>query len=118
MFKGERGTLDVWRNEVLTFLVMEGVPDPDAKDSVVVGEYLSHRLISDTFWLVELCEYAPCEDLLDSFQVCLREPGECVIFPVTVSEETVQVRVVVKRLTGSFCGEDCGELTIVNSKRL
>jgi hypothetical protein len=62
---------------------------------VVLAEYLSHYIIGDTFSLVELCEYALCKGLLDCFKVYLLEPCEDAVFPESVSEETVQMRVMV-----------------------
>jgi hypothetical protein len=74
---------------------MKGVTHPDAKSCVVLGEYLRHVIISDKFSLVELSEYSFSEGILGSFKVYFREACEDAIFPVSVSKETVKVRVIV-----------------------
>ena len=50
---------------------MEGVPDPNAKASVILRENLRYIIVGDKLSLVELCEYPFSKGLLDWFEVYL-----------------------------------------------
>ena len=63
------GTLNVARDELLAFFVVEGVPHPDAEASVILRENLRHMIVRDKLSLVELREYSFSEGCLDSFEV-------------------------------------------------
>jgi hypothetical protein len=57
---------------------------------------------------VELREDSFSEGLLDCVKVYLSEPCEDAVPLVSISEESVEMRVMVQCLTGSLHGEDSG----------
>jgi hypothetical protein len=59
---------------------------------VVLSEYLCDVIISDKLLLVKLSEHPFSECLLNCVEIYLREPGEYIIFPEAVSEESMKVR--------------------------
>jgi hypothetical protein len=97
---------------------VEGVTHPDAKASVILREDLCCVIVRDKFSLVKLSEYPFSEGLLDCVKVYLSEPCEDTVPPVPVSEESVEMRVIVQCLTGSLHGEDSSELTLIHTEHL
>ena len=89
LFKREGSALDVACQELVAFFVMKGVPHPDAKAFVVLGEYLCHVIISDKLLFMELGEHPLSKGLLYYVDSYLREPGEHTVIPVAVSEHSV-----------------------------
>ena len=69
---------------------------------------------------MELSEHPFSKRLLDSFEFYLQESGEDAVFPVSVSEESVQVGMIVKCFPSSLslCGKDSGELTLFDTEHL
>jgi hypothetical protein len=67
---------------------------------------------------VELREYPFSEGFLDWFEVYLRKPCENTVLPVSVSEESVKVWMIVERLACCLHGEDSGEFTLVDAEYL
>ncbi len=63
-------------------------------------------------------EYPFSEGFLDWFEVYLRKPCENAVLPVSVSKESVEMRMEVYSLTGSLYGEDSGEFTLVDAEYL
>jgi hypothetical protein len=66
---------------------------------MILREYLCHVIVRDKLSLVELREYSFSECFLYGFKVYLQEPGEDAVVPISVSEKSVQVRVIVECLT-------------------
>ena len=62
---------------------------------MILREDLLKVIVSDKLLFVELCEYPFSEGLLDWFEVYLREPSEDAVLPVSVSEKSVKVRMIV-----------------------
>ena len=62
---------------------------------MILREYLCHVIVRDKLSLVELREYSFSEGFLDSFEGYLREAREYAVVPVSVSEESMQVRMIV-----------------------
>ena len=52
-------------------------------------------IVSDEFSLMELSEYPFSEGFFNSFEVYFPEAGEDAVFPVSVSEESMKVGVIV-----------------------
>jgi hypothetical protein len=67
---------------------------------------------------VKLREDSFSEGLLDCVKVYLSEPCEDAVPPVSVSEESVEMRVIVQCLTGSLHGEDSSELALIDTEHL
>jgi hypothetical protein len=80
---------------LFTLFVVERVAHPDAKASVILRENLCYVVVRDKLSLVKLCECPFGECFLDCFKDNLREPCEDAVVPVSVSEESVKVRMVV-----------------------
>jgi hypothetical protein len=74
---------------------VEGVAEPDAETRVVLREDLHYVIVRDKLLLVELCEDSFSKGLLYSFEVYFREACEDAVFPVSVSKESMKMRVVV-----------------------
>jgi hypothetical protein len=79
---------------------------------------LRHVIVRDKLSFVELCEYPFSEGFLDWFEVDLSEPGEYAVFPVPICQESVKVRVIIKRLAGCLHSEDSGEFPLVDAECL
>ena len=109
---------DVACYELLALFVVERVTEPDAETGVILRQALCHVIVSDELSLVERREHPFSEGFLDSFEVYLSESAESTILPVAVSEESVQVRVIVQRLTCRLHRKDGSELTLVYPKDL
>ena len=62
---------------------------------MILRENLRHVIVSDKLSLVKLCEDTVSEGFLHRFEVCLPEPGEDAVLPVSVGEESVQMRMIV-----------------------
>jgi hypothetical protein len=75
---------------------------------VLLREDLRYIIVSNKLQLVELREYPFSKGLLYGLKVYLSEPCEGAVLPVSVSEESVEMRVIVQCLTGSLHGEDSG----------
>ena len=58
-------------------------------------EDLRYVIVRDKLLLVELYEHSFSESFLDSFEVYLREACEDAVLPVSVSEKSVKVWMVV-----------------------
>ena len=97
---------------------MERVPKPDAEASVILRENLRHVIVRDKLSLVKLCEHPFSEGLLDCYKVYLQESGEDAVLPVSVSEESVKMRMKVKRITSGLYGEDSSEFALLDAERL
>jgi hypothetical protein len=100
--KGQGSTLYVACNELLAFFIVERVPKPYPEASVILRENLRHVLVSYKLSLVELREYSFSEGCLDCFEVYHPKPREDAVLPVTVSEESVKMRMKVKRITSGL----------------
>jgi hypothetical protein len=59
-------------------------------------------------------EYPFSKGFLDSFEVYLQESGEDAVLPVSVSEESVKMRMKVNSITSGLYGEDSSKFTLVN----
>jgi hypothetical protein len=64
---------------------------------VILREDLCHVIISDELALMELREYPFSEGILDCFKDNLREPCEDAVLPVSVSEKSMKVRMMLCR---------------------
>jgi hypothetical protein len=73
---------------------------------VLLREDLRYIIVSNKLQLVELREYPFSEAFLYGYKVYLSEPCEDAVLPVPVSEESVEMRVIVQCVTGSLHGED------------
>jgi hypothetical protein len=62
---------------------------------VTLRENLCYVIVRDKLSLVKLCEYSFSEGFLDSLEVYLQESGEDAVLPVSVSEYSVKVGVIV-----------------------
>jgi hypothetical protein len=62
---------------------------------VFLREDLRYVIVRDTLLLVELCEYSFSEGILKRLKVYLREACEDAVLPVSVSEKSVKVWMVV-----------------------
>jgi hypothetical protein len=62
---------------------------------VILREDLRHIIVSNKLSLVELSEYSFSKGFLNCFEVYLRELGEDTVFPVSVSEESVQMWMMI-----------------------
>ncbi len=67
---------------------------------------------------MELGEYPFSEGLFDCFEVYLCEYGEYAVFPVAICQESVQVRMKIKRLACCLQSEDSCEFTLINAEYL
>ena len=89
---------------------------PEAR--MVLREYLRYVIISDKLSLVKLCEDTVSEGFLDCFEVYHLKPREDAVLPESVSEESVKMRMKVKRIASGLYGEDSSEFAILNSEHL
>jgi hypothetical protein len=85
---------------------------------VILREDLRYVIISDQFSLVELSEHSFGEGFLNCFEVYLCESGEGAIFPVSVSEESVKMRMKVKSIPSGLYGEDSGDFALFDTEHL
>jgi hypothetical protein len=85
---------------------------------MILREDLCYVIVSDRLSLMKLSEYPFSECFLYCFKVYLQESGEDAVLPVSVSEESVKMRMKVKSITSGLHSEDSSKFTLVNSERL
>jgi hypothetical protein len=97
---------------------VEWVTEPYAETGVILRQDLCHVIVSDEVSLMELREHPFSEGFFNRLEVYLQERGKYAIFPVAISEESVQVRVIVQRLTCRLHRKDSTEFAFVYPKDL
>jgi hypothetical protein len=85
---------------------------------VILTEDLCYVIVSDKLSLMKLSEYPFSKRLLDCFKVYLHESCEDAVFPVSVSEESVKMRMKVKRITSGLYGKDSGQFALIDTEHL